>query len=117
MILFGSHPSRSALFIISFIFLFPYNNLAFPLLQNATDPYSSFTVQCKDDIIWVDVGYNTVDCQQALDDFYVMAVFTMRNRPMEFTAQGYRGHSELPVVAVPAKIHSGLSFALIAALN
>lgn len=54
MIFFGPHSSWSALFITSLIFLFPYNDLAFPLIQNATNPYSNYAVECKDDISWVD---------------------------------------------------------------
>ena len=38
----------------------------------------------------------------------------MGRRPVEFTAHGYPGHSGLPFIAIPTKIHSGLSFALIA---
>ena len=70
MIFFAPHSSGSALFITSLIFLFPCNDLAFPLIQNATNPYSNYAVECKDDISWVDVGYNTADCQQAIEDFF-----------------------------------------------
>ncbi len=117
MIFFGSHPSWSALFITSLILLFPNKDLAFPLIQNATNPYSDYAVQCKNDRSWVDVGYSTSDCQQAIEDFYSTVVVTWERRPVEFTFRGYTGHSGLPVIAVPAKIHSGLSFALIATLD
>ena len=117
MTFFGSHLSRAALFVTSLIFLFPNKDLAFPLIQNATDLYANFEVQCIDDISWVDVGYSTADCRQALDDFYSAGVSTMGRRPVEFTAPGYIGHSGLPAINVPAKIRSGLSIALVATLD
>ena len=117
MVFFGSHSSRSALFVTSLIFLFPDKDFAFPVIQNATNPYSNTAVQCNDDISWVDVGYRTADCRQALDDFYSAGVSTMGRRPVEFTAPGYIGHSGLPVTILPAKIRSGLSFTLIATLD
>ena len=117
MILFGSHPSRPALFITALIFLFPYKDLAFPLIQNATNPHSNFAVECKEEFSWVDVGYSTADCQRALDNFYLTLVYTMGRRPVEFIAQGHSGHSELPNLALLAKFRSGPSFALITTLN
>lgn len=117
MILFGSHPSRSALSVIALTFLFPYKDLAFPLIHNATNPHSNFAVECKDDIAWVDVGYRTGDCQQALDNFYLTLVYTMGRRPVEFISQGHSGHSELPNIALPAKFRLGPLFALITTLN
>ena len=117
MISFGSHLSRAVLFVTSLTFLFPNKDLAFPLIQNATNLYANFEVQCNYDISWVDAGYSTADCRQALDDFYSAGPTTMGRRPVEFTAPGYIGHSGLPVVTVPAKIRSGLSFALIATLD
>ena len=117
MVLFGSHPSRSALFVIALTLLFPYKDLAFPLIQNATNPHSNFAVECKEDISWVDVGYSTADCRQALDNFYLTLVYTMGRRPVEFIAQGHSEHSELPSLDLPARFRLGPSFALITTFN
>ena len=117
MILFGPHPSRLALFITALISLFPYKDLAFPLIQNATNPHANFAVECKADISWVDVGYSTADCQQVLDNFYLTLVYTMGRRPVEFIAQGQSEHSGLPTLALPAKFRSGPLFALINSLD
>ena len=116
MIFFGSHPPRS-LFLTSLIFLFPYKDLAFPLIPNATDPYSISAVECNDSVFWVNLGYYTRDCQQLLEDFYVKKVVPLGDREIEFTAPGYPGQSGLPMISLPAKLRSGLSFTLTATLN
>lgn len=117
MVLFGSNPSKSALFVTALTLLFPYKGLAFPLIQNATNPYDNFAVECKEDISWVDVGYSTSDCRQALDNFYSTLVYTMGRALVEFTAQGHAEHPEMPDLTLPAKFRLGPSFALITTLD
>ena len=117
MILFGSHPSRSALFLTASILLFPYKDFAFPLIQNATDPHSNLAVECKTDISWVDRGYSSADCRHVLDNFYLTLVYTMGRTPVQFIAQGQPEHPELPNLVLPAKFRLGPSFALITTLD
>ena len=117
MIIFGSHPSRSALSIIASILLFPYKDLASPLIHNATDPHSNLAVECKTDISWVDVGYSAQDCRHVIDSFYLTLVYTMGRTPVEFIAQGHSEHTEMPNLTLPAKFRYGPSFALITILN
>ncbi len=117
MIFSGSHPPKSPLFLTLFMFLFPYQDLAFPLIQNATDPYSNLAVECNDSEFWVNLGYYTHDCRHVLENYFLTLVSTMGDRDIEFVSQGYPGHTGLPIISLPAKFRSGPSLHLIATLS